>query len=460
MKRLPLVCVIGAGSSGIAMVKALHDRGIPFDCFEKSDRVGGNWVFKNRNGMSSAYRSLHVISSRRRMQYADFPMPEHYPEFPHHSLVAAYLDAYVDHFDLRRTITFETTVERADRLPDHTWRIRLSTGEERCYDALAVANGHHWNPMWPDPPYPGPFDGHVMHSHEYIDPQDPHDLRGKRVVVVGAGNSALDIACELSNEGVAARVFLAVRRGVYIVPHYIRGKPLDQGLKLPIWLPASWRMSMATRILRRVTGDPGDFGLPAPDHLLGQSHPSVSSDILPKLGHGDIVPKPNIARLMGDRVAFEDGSVEPVDAIVYGTGYRITFPFFDESFLSAPNNDLPLFRRVFRPDMENLFFIALLQPLGAFLPIAEAQAKWVAEYLAGEYALPSNAEMMRQMSRERRTMFRRYVPSRRHTMQVDFEDYLHALQRERRAGRKRARQRDHALPVPARAQDVSTAGSR
>lgn len=451
MSSLPSVCVIGAGSSGIVMAKALRDRGIPFDCFETSDRVGGNWAFKNPNGMSSAYRSLHVISSRQRMQYADFPMPDHYPEFPHHTQVAAYLEAYVDHFDLRRSILFQTSVTHAERQPDHTWRIRLSTGEERCYDALAVANGHHWNPMWPDPPYPGQFDGHVMHSHHYIDPQDPHDFRGQRVVVVGAGNSALDIACELSQENVAARVILAVRRGVYVVPHYIRGKPLDQGLKLPIWLPDKLRMHLATRILRGVTGRVSRYGLPEPDHLLGQSHPSVSSDILPKLGHGDIVPKPGIARLLGDRVEFEDGSVEHADAIVYGTGYRVTFPFFDESFLSAPDNDLPLFRRVFRPELENLFFIALLQPLGAFMPIAEAQAKWVAEYLAGEYALPSPADMNRHMAHERRVMFRRYVRSRRHTMQVDFADYLHALQEERRAGRKRARRRGNPLPVPARA---------
>ena len=100
------VCVIGAGSSGIAAVKALAQRGIAFDCFEKSDRVGGNWVFRNTNGMSSAYRSLHINTSRARMAYSDFPMPDDYPDFPHHTQVAAYFDAYVDHFGLREKITF------------------------------------------------------------------------------------------------------------------------------------------------------------------------------------------------------------------------------------------------------------------------------------------------------------------------------------------------------------------
>src|SRR5262245_35796263 len=116
-------CVIGAGSSGIAAVKALNERGLPYDCFEASDRVGGNWVFGNKNGMSSAYRSLHINTSRDRMAYSDFPMPADYPDFPHHSLIARYFDAYVDHFGIRDTITFETSVKRAERLPDGRFRL-------------------------------------------------------------------------------------------------------------------------------------------------------------------------------------------------------------------------------------------------------------------------------------------------------------------------------------------------
>ena len=159
MPELPSVCVIGAGSSGIAAAKALHERGIPFDCFEKSDRVGGNWVFGNKNGMSSAYRSLHINTSRERMEYADFPMPKSYPDFPHHTQIAAYFDAYVDRFGFRDRIRFETGVEHAAREADGTWTIALDTGETRRYDALVVANGHHWDPRWPEPPFPGSFDG-------------------------------------------------------------------------------------------------------------------------------------------------------------------------------------------------------------------------------------------------------------------------------------------------------------
>lgn len=451
---LPRVCVIGAGSSGITAVKALADRQIPFDCFEKSDRVGGNWVFQNKNGVSSAYRSLHINTSRVRMQYADYPMPADYPDYPHHSLMAAYFDGYVDHFGLRERITFETGVEHARVLESGTWQVVVRRGahsEVRYYDALAVANGHHWDPLWPDPPLPGQFHGQVMHSHFYIDPANPHDLRGKRVLIVGMGNSAMDIACELSQRGVAARVFLAARRGALVIPHYLLGKPVDQALSLPAWIPMSVRMRVATLMHRLLVGDMTRYGLPRPDHRMGGAHPTISSELLPRLGRGDITPKPDIARLCGDRVEFGDGSMDEVDAIIYCTGYKLSFPFFDPAFLSARGNDLPLFCRMFRPGIPGLFFLGLLQPLGAVMPLAELQSRWMAAYLTGEYALPPVRDMHAAMARERRAMFRRYVRSPRHTMQVDFDDYVALVERERKQGQKRAARQGHVRPVPARA---------
>jgi dimethylaniline monooxygenase (N-oxide forming) len=450
LEPLPRVCLIGAGSSGLPVLKALRDAGVPVDCYERSDQVGGNWVFKNKNRMSSAYRSLHINTSRDRMQYADYPMPADYPDFPGHELIARYFDDYVDHFDLRHAVHFETGVEKVAPLPDGRFRVRLDDGTERTYEAVAVANGHHWDPQWPDPPFPGHFDGVELHSHHYIDPREPHDLTGKRVVVLGMGNSAMDIACELSRPGVAARVFLAARRGAHVIPHYLLGKPLDQGLTLPPWLPWRLRRGFATWVYKMTVGDLTRFGLPEPDHPIGHAHPTISSDLLPRLGRGDLTVKPNLAELCGDRVRFADGSVEPVDAIVYCTGYRVSFPFFDAEVLSAPGNDLPLYRRVFEPGTPGLFFIGLLQPLGAVMPLAEAQGKWIAAYLTGEYHLPPGDQMRADMARERAAMFRRYVRSRRHTMQVDFDDYLRDLDRERQAGRARAAAAGHRLPIPVR----------
>jgi len=445
MTRLPKACIIGAGSSGIAGAKTLLQRGIPFDCFEKSDEVGGNWAFGNRNGMSAAYKSLHINTSRQRMEYPDFPMPADWPDFCHHSHIKRYFNDYVDHFGVRQHITFETAVQHAARRPDGVWEVTLEGGEAREYDALVVANGHHWDPRWPEPRFPGAFSGREMHAHEYV---DTTGFEGKNVVVLGMGNSAMDIAVEASL--VADNVYLAARRGAWIIPNYIFGKPSDQMPNDPR-LPVRVRLGIMQKILETVQGRPEDFGLPKPDHRLGEAHPTVSNYVLSRIQHGEIQPKPNIARLEGDRVRFSDGSVVEADIIVYCTGYKVTFPFFDASLVSAPDNDLPLFRRCFHPELDNLFFLALLQPLGATMPLAEAQSKWIAHYLRGEYHLPSRAEVRRDIERERRRMFKRYVKSKRHTMQVDFDEYLVALDKEIRAGMARARRAGYALPVPAKA---------
>jgi cation diffusion facilitator CzcD-associated flavoprotein CzcO len=440
--------VIGAGSSGIAAAKALHERGIPFDCFEKSDQVGGNWVFGNRNGMSSAYRSLHINTSRERMEYSDFPMPKSYPDFPHHTHIAEYFNDYVDRFGVRDRIVFETSVEHARRGDDGVWTVTLDSGETRTYDALAVANGHHWDPRWPEPAFPGEFNGKQMHAHYYVDNED---FRDKNVLVVGIGNSAMDIAVESSF--VARNTFLSSRRGAYILPKYLFGRPLDQiGVNsLTGKLPWGFRQAILSTMYRVGVGKVQDYGLPEPDHKLGDAHPTISADFLNRIAHGEMTWKPNIDRLDGDRVVFEDGSSEEIDIIVYCTGYKVTFPFFDEDFVSAPDNDLPLFRRVFKPGIDNLAFIGLLQPLGAIMPLAEAQGRWLASYLRGEYRLPPLPEMEADVRAERERMFRRYVASKRHTMQVDFDNYLYELGKELKAGAARARAAGFALPVAARA---------
>ena len=321
------VCVIGAGSSGIAAVKALTQRGIAFDCFEKSDRVGGNWVFRNANGMSSAYKSLHINTSRDRMAYSDFPMPAEYPDFPHHTQVAAYFDAYVDHFGLRERITFRTGVERAE---PH----RRAAGGSRSTRARRVTTARCWSPTATTGTRAGPsrpsrartsFAGVQLHSHHYTG-DDPELFAGKRVVVLGMGNSAMDIAVEASQT--AERVFLAARRGAWIVPKYVFGRPLDQFVTAPR-IPLRIRQRFMQTTLRAAVGDMERYGLPKPDHRPLEAHPTISDTILTRLTHGDITCKPNIARLTADSVVFADASAERADVVVYGTGYKVSFPFFD-----------------------------------------------------------------------------------------------------------------------------------
>jgi cation diffusion facilitator CzcD-associated flavoprotein CzcO len=373
------------------------------------------------------------------MQFHDFPMPRDYPDFPSHAQIAAYFDAYVDHFGVRPRLTFESEVRRVEPRADGRFDVTIALDvyrdarlETRTYDAVIVANGHHWDPRWPDPPFPGRFDGRVLHAHEY---DEPSLFTDKRVVVLGMGNSAMDIAVEASY--VATRVVLCSRRGAWIVPKYLFGRPLDTIFVDPR-VPFRVRRRLGEALLRASVGDLTRYGLPAPDHRFGSAHPTISGRILDRMTHGAIDYRPNIERLAGDRIRFVDGREEKADVLVYCTGYKVSFPFFDPSFVSAEDNDLPLFRRVFHPEIPGLFFVGLLQPLGAVMPLADAQSEWIASHLRGEYALPERAAMRADMERERRMMFERYVPSARHTMQVDFDEYLLELAKERRRGEERA----------------------
>ena len=360
-----------------------------------------------------------------------------------HWQVREYFERYVDHFGIRDTITFNTKVEHVERLEDGTFEVRTSReGERPLYDAVLVCNGHHWDPRWPEPAFPGAFDGVEMHSHDY---RDDSVLRGKRVVVVGGGNSGVDIAVAASY--VSERAIVSLRRGVHVIRKRLGGKPVDQQLAPP-WLP--WPLKQkGFELLRKRSGNISEHGFPEPDHKIGHAHPTVSDDFLDRLADGTIVPKPNIRALRGDRVEFEDGSVEEADVIVYCTGYRVSFPFFDAGFVSAPDNDLPLYRRLFHPDIGGLYFIGLAQPLGALMPMAEESSKWVAQLLTGRYRFPGAAEIRADMEAERAAHAKRFYPSKRHTMEIDFDEWLdRAAQGARR--RRRARRGRERLPAGGR----------
>ncbi len=421
--------MIGAGSSGIATCQVLHARGIPFDCFEKGSQVGGNWRYMNDNGMSSAYDSLSINTSRRIMEYAAYPMPEAYPDFPTHREIAAYFDAYVDHFGFRDRIRFRTEVTRVERAQGG-WAVTLDDGSTTTYGSVFVANGHHWDPRWPEPPFPGDFDGEVTHAHHYKTPEGYED---KNVLVLGIGNSACDIAVETSR--VSKKTFLSMRRGAWVIPKYFGSTPSDE--LAPEWISAIvpfpvQRAAFMRQILKTV-GHPTDFGLPEPDHKLGEAHPTISSDLYLRIGQGRVQVKPNIERLEGDSVRFVDGSTEPIDRIVYCTGYKISFPFFDHDLLDpSEDNRIELYRRVVHPDLHGLYFIGLVQPLYAIMPIAERQSEWIADVLEGKVTLPGRETMLREIAKDRKAMDKRYVTSKRHTIQVDGPPYMRQLARERK----------------------------
>lgn len=453
------VCIIGAGSSGIVAAQVLHARGVRFDCFEVGSSIGGNWRYRNDNGMSSAYLSLHINTSRQMMEYRAFPMSEDLPDYPSHWQVAQYFDDYVDHFGLRDLITFRTEVVKVEPLlpavprssvepvestnaPRYavTLRGRNEYGEPiepevRHYDHVIVANGHHWDPRWPEPSYAGSetFPGQQVHAHYY---RTPDMFEGRRVLVLGIGNSACDIAVESSR--VAERTYLAMRRGAHIMPKYVFGVPTDHLTDSVVArMPLKVQQAAMATMLRLARGKVTDYGLPEPDHAVLHAHPTVSDDILTRLGHGDIEVKPNIERFEGSKVFFEDGSSAEVDTVVYCTGYKVSFPFLDDTVVRAEGNHIDLYRRVVDPEHSGLYFLGLIQPLGAIMPLAEAQAEWVADLVTGVGALPSYDEMRAQVREYDEAVRKRYVASKRHTIEVDFHSYLAEVTRERKTAEAR-----------------------
>jgi cation diffusion facilitator CzcD-associated flavoprotein CzcO len=440
MTNRPNVCIIGAGCSGFTTAKRLADYGIPFDTFEASDNIGGNWYFNNPNGMSACYKSLHIDTSKWRLAFEDYPVPADWPDFPHHAQMLQYFNDYVDHFGLRARMTFNTRVEKALRRDGAGWDVTLSTGEIRAYDALVVANGHHWAARIPD--YPGSFSGQQIHSHNYRSPFEPVNCIGKRILVVGMGNSAMDVASELSQRAVADKLFVSARHGVWVLPKYFKGQPIDKN-PAPQWMPKGLRLWLGTRMIKGLVGKMSDYGLPDPTIGPFESHATVSGEFLLRSGSGDLKMKVGIDRLDGDSVVFTDGTREQIDVIVWATGYDIKFPFFEDPALQPDANNKPpaLYKRILKPGVPDLFYMGLAQAFPTLVNFAEQQSKLVGAYLAGDYAPPGTAEMARAIKADEDYYLSQYYTSRRHTIQLDFDHYVIALKKDLVAGAKRAKAR-------------------
>jgi cation diffusion facilitator CzcD-associated flavoprotein CzcO len=423
--------VIGAGAAGLAALKAVLDAGCQAVAYEKGDRPGGLWARENSSGLSPAYASLHLNTSKKRTEFADFPMAEEWPDYPSADRVADYLAGYADRFGLIPHIRFDSSVATVER--DRLWQVTTESGHTEHYDAVIVANGHNWCPRWPDPRYPGTFDGAQMHAHDY---RTAEVFRDKRVLVVGMGNSAMDIAVDASHTA-QGPILLSARHGVHIVPKYLFGRPADATGAALAALPWRLRQRIAETMLRLALGNPQSYGLPAPAGGLFQNHPTISDTILHRITHGEVAPRPGIDRFDGGGVVFTDGTAEPVDLIVWATGYRVSIPFLSPRWLESDPERLPLYKRVFHLDDPSLAFVGLMQSTGAAFPVVEAQGKLAAAYLAGGYALPPAAAQRRAVDRALRAAVDRWGATSRPHMRIDFDRYVADLPREIAAGRAR-----------------------
>lgn len=422
----PRICIIGAGSSGLITGKVLAENGLAYDCFEKGSDIGGMWRYLNDNGASSCYRSLHIDTSVKNLAYCDFPFPPGSPDFPSHRDVLGYFEAFAGRHGLRRHIAFGREVAEAAPADTGGWRVKLADGEERLYDAVIVANGHLWKPRYPS--FPGTFDGEALHSHDY---KTPEPFIGKDVLVVGIGNSAVDIAVDVAR--VANSLAISTRRSAWVLPKYLLGVPVDRwGTVLAgrLRLPVPVARAIVGKAARLIHGRQEKFGLPKPAHPIWREHATLSQEMLPYLGHGWIRIRPNIAELCGPSVAFDDGRTERYDAIIYATGYRTEFPFLaPEVFAVEDGKPVRLYRRMLPPDRPGLFFAGLVQPIGPTIPLVERQARWLAAVLGGALRLPSPEVMRREIDNHHRAGAR-YLDSARYTLEVDFRGYVKQLARD------------------------------
>lgn len=383
------IAVIGAGPSGIAAVKNLLDAGFTdVVCFDRNSAVGGNWLFRLDSSHSSVFETTHIISSKTLSEYHDFPMPSWYPDYPSHQQLAKYFQSYADHFRVTERVRFDSDVLRIEPIDGSRWTITVRGGGGECtetYDAVVVANGHHWRPRMPT--YPGTFSGTLLHSHDF---KRAAPFAGQRVLVIGGGNSACDVAVETAR--VSAVTDLSWRRGYWIVPKFLFGKPSDVVGQRTQWLPRAVRLKLNQFLLRALQGANRDYGLPEPDHAFGATHPTVNSELFYALRHGHITPRTDISRFDGKTVHFSDGSGAEYDVIIACTGYWIAHPFFAADVADFSNGPVPLYLRMFPARYPTLSFVGLFQPLGCIWPAAELQAKVLARRLRGAWEPPRDLE--------------------------------------------------------------------
>lgn len=370
-----MYAVIGAGPMGLACARNLQKLDLPFVGLEKHSDVGGLWDIDNPH--STMYESAHLISSKRMTEFAEFPMDDAVAWYPHHSELRRYFDQFAEHFDLRRHYEFNTEVIRVEPEGDQWCVTTDSAGErhKRLFEGVLIANGTFHTPNQPE--LPGHFEGELMHASEY---RDPAVFQGKRVLIIGCGNSGADITVDAAHH--ASSVDLSVRRGYHFIPKFLKGQPIDTiGGRLEFPRPIKQRLDAL--LIRAVVGKPSDYGLPDPDYRLYESHPVVNSTLLNHLGHGDVTPRGDVKAVEGRRVSFRDGSSGEYDLILQATGYKLNYPFIDNEQLNWPDSaDAPqLYLNIFHPRYNNLFVMGMIEAIGLGWEGRNKQARLVALYL-------------------------------------------------------------------------------
>lgn len=380
------ICIIGGGPGGLCMARALKRQGLEYEQFERHSDFGGVWDLENPG--TPMYESAHFISSRDLSGFLDYPMPKHFPDYPGNRQILEYLRSFAMAFGLYDKVRFNTAVERVDKDDEGRWIVTLANGERRRYLALVCATGCNWDPNMPE--IKGNFTGEIRHSVTF---RHPEEFKGKRVMIVGAGNSGADIACDAAAN--ADKAFISLRRGYHFIPKHVFGIPADQvsekGGKSPMWVT---RMVFGA-FLRLVNGDLTRLGLPKPDHKLFETHPLLNTQLLHYLQHGDIQVRPDISHYEGDHVVFKDGTREPLDMVLYATGYKWSCRYAKDYF-EWKGGRPQMYMSIFSRQHYNLFGIGYLETNSSAYKLFDNEAHLIACFLSDQLNRPSKAKTFQQ----------------------------------------------------------------
>jgi len=411
-------CIIGAGPCGLSLARAFRQAGIRYEQFERHSDVGGIWDTQNPG--TPMYHSAHFVSSKTQSGFLGFPMPDDYPDYPSNRQILAYLRSFARTFGLYEGVRFGVSVR--DVQPDgREWRVTFSDGQERTYAGVICATGTNWDPQVPT--YPGTFTGEARHSVTY---SHPDEFRGKRVLIVGAGNSGCDIACDAARNASAA--FVSVRRGYHFIPKRVFGQPSDAFAAKGPHLPRTVERTVMQGLLKLVVGDLTRYGLPKPDHRLFESHPIVNDQLIHHLSHGDARIKPDIARFEGDEVVFKDGSRETIDLILYATGYTMNIPYA-RPYFEWRSERPDLYLTVFNRQHRNLFGLGYLETDAALYGMADWMSHMLTRYLQDQAQHPGETRPFDTLIRHDRTDLSGgpHVNSPRHAMYIEHRAYMQHL---------------------------------
>ncbi|XP_019601297.2 flavin-containing monooxygenase 2 [Rhinolophus sinicus] len=435
------VAVIGAGVSGLISLKCCVDEGLEPTCFERTKDIGGLWRFMENveDGRASIYQSVITNTSKEMSCFSDFPMPEDFPNFLHNSKLLEYFRIFAQKFDLLKYIQFQTTVlsvkQRSDFSSSGQWEVVTETkGEEQraVFDAVMVCSGHHIAPHIPLESFPGieKFKGQYFHSRQY---KRPEGFEGKHILVIGLGNSASDIAVELSKK--AAQVFISTRNGSWVISRVSEcGYPWDVVFHtrfrsmLQNVLPRTLQKWMMERKMNQWFNHENYALEPHNRYLMKE--PVVNDDLPSRILCGAIKVKSRVTELTETAAIFEDGTVEEdIDAIVFATGYTCSFPFLEDSLVKVEDNAVSLYKYVFPPQLEKptLACIGLIQPLGSIFPTVELQARWVTRVFKGVCSLPSEKTMMADISKRNKKRIDLFGESMSQMLQTNYIEYLDEL---------------------------------